>query len=92
MLSFRKRLYVFVRDNFTCHYCGKKADEFIIFRGKRGNLIQVIDHNDWRGFEIDHKVPVSKGGDNSFDNLLTSCAKCNNSKSAKDYIEFVKIK
>jgi len=32
--------------------------------------------------EIDHIVPVSKGGDNSDDNLITSCFNCNRGKSA----------
>ena len=30
--------------------------------------------------EIDHIVPVSFGGDNSIDNLVTSCKRCNSSK------------
>lgn len=33
--------------------------------------------------EIDHKIPVSKGGDNSMNNLVTSCFDCNRGKSAK---------
>lgn len=31
--------------------------------------------------EIDHVHPVSKGGDNSIDNLLTACFECNRGKS-----------
>lgn len=27
--------------------------------------------------EIDHKIPRSKGGQNSFDNYITSCKECN---------------
>lgn len=33
--------------------------------------------------EIDHKVPVSRGGDNSMDNLTTSCFDCNRGKGIK---------
>lgn len=32
-------------------------------------------------FTIDHKVPLSKGGTNDFDNLQPACYKCNNMKS-----------
>ena len=32
--------------------------------------------------EVDHINPVSKGGDNSIDNLITSCFDCNRGKSA----------
>lgn len=30
--------------------------------------------------EVDHLMPVSKGGDNSEDNLITSCFECNRGK------------
>lgn len=33
--------------------------------------------------EIDHKVPLSKGGMTTYDNLQTLCWKCNRSKGAK---------
>lgn len=32
---------------------------------------------------LDHVTPVSKGGDNSFENLITSCRECNSKKNAK---------
>ena len=34
--------------------------------------------------EIDHIIPVSKGGDNEEDNLITSCFECNRGKAARD--------
>lgn len=34
--------------------------------------------------EIDHIVPVSKGGDNSITNLVTSCRDCNRGKSNRE--------
>lgn len=33
--------------------------------------------------EVDHIVPVSKGGDNSILNLVTSCRNCNRGKGAR---------
>jgi 5-methylcytosine-specific restriction endonuclease McrA len=32
---------------------------------------------------LDHVTPVSKEGDNSFDNLITSCLDCNSKKNAR---------
>ena len=32
---------------------------------------------------IDHKIPVSKGGTDKFDNLVTACSECNFGKSNK---------
>lgn len=31
--------------------------------------------------EVDHLIPVSKGGDNTIDNLITACFNCNRGKS-----------
>jgi CRISPR/Cas system Type II protein with McrA/HNH and RuvC-like nuclease domain len=36
--------------------------------------------------EVDHVTPVSKGGTNDFDNLITSCRKCNRGKSDNEVI------
>jgi 5-methylcytosine-specific restriction endonuclease McrA len=40
-------------------------------------------------FHIDHKIPLSRGGDNSINNLALSCPYCNFSKSNKTDIEFI---
>lgn len=36
--------------------------------------------------EVDHIVPVSKGGDNSQNNLITSCFDCNRGKGAESLL------
>ena len=36
--------------------------------------------------EVDHVVPVSKGGTNDFDNLITSCRECNRGKQDNEII------
>lgn len=43
-----------------------------------------------RGFEIDHFVPISKGGAHSVHNLVPACKPCNGSKSARDPWEFLR--
>lgn len=40
------------------------------------------------GYQIDHIVPLSKGGTNWPRNLQLTCQPCNGSKNAKDPIEF----
>ena len=53
------------RDDFTCQYCGKKL-------------------NLGRGSEkvtIDHVLPRSRGGPNTWENTVASCERCNNRKA-----------
>lgn len=50
---------VFLRDGFTCQYCGKK------------NL---------KSPELEHIVPKSKGGKNTFENCVCACKECNRFK------------
>jgi len=33
--------------------------------------------------EIDHKIPISEGGTDDYENLITACNECNNGKSNK---------
>lgn len=42
----------------------------------------------WRGLEIEHLTPASRGGDNSFANLTMSCRSCNRKKGTKTLAEF----
>lgn len=54
---------IFLRDEFTCRYCGASPskDKSVII-------------------EVDHIVPVSKGGTNEKNNLQTLCDACNAGK------------
>lgn len=39
-------------------------------------------------YEIEHKIPLCRGGDNSFENLAIACKHCNCSKHSKTDVEF----
>lgn len=41
---------------------------------------------------IDHKTPISRGGNNNFDNLQILCRKCNSEKGTKTVDEWIKYK
>jgi len=62
------RLAIFIRDNYTCAYCGKRCNDDEI--------------------TIDHVIPSSKGGEWTWDNLVTCCLECNRKK--KDNIWYPK--
>ncbi len=56
--------FLFARDHYRCQYCGRH----------RSSL---------RGREFltrDHVLPISRGGDNSWRNVVAACSACNNRK------------
>lgn len=58
---------LFVRDLYTCQYCGRHKSAF-------------------RSHEFltrDHVHPVAKGGQDKWENVVTSCSTCNNKKADK---------
>lgn len=64
------RRAVLKRDRWTCIYCGKSVgDEH---QGRR------LRHRD---FTIDHLIPQSQGGKNTWGNTACACYLCNHSKA-----------
>ncbi len=59
--------FLFARDDYTCQYCGRHKHEL---RGR-----QFLTR--------DHVLPVSRGGGNTWDNVVTSCSPCNNRKGGR---------
>ncbi|MCP4357518.1 MAG: HNH endonuclease [Chloroflexi bacterium] len=60
---------VMKRDNYTCVYCGVRAGE--VRHGHR------LRHND---FTLDHILPKSRGGRNTWMNTACACPDCNGRK------------
>jgi 5-methylcytosine-specific restriction endonuclease McrA len=59
------RREVFIRDDYTCQYCGVRS----------GDLT------------IDHIVPRSRGGQHTWENLVSACKACNHRKGGKSLSE-----
>lgn len=59
--------FLFARDDYTCQYCGRRKSEL---RGR-----QFLTR--------DHVRPVSRGGTNTWDNVVTCCSSCNNRKGGR---------
>ena len=53
--------FLFARDRYTCMYCGRHRREL----GGREFLTR------------DHVLPISRGGTNAWENVVTSCSRCN---------------
>lgn len=61
---FQRRLSrrdVFVRDGYTCQYCGKAGSDMT----------------------IDHVMPRFRGGNHSWENVVTACIPCNHRKAGR---------
>ena len=63
------RRAVLQRDRYTCIYCGIRPG------GKQRG--RVLDRHD---FTIDHIVPTSRGGKNTWGNTACACPHCNQRK------------
>jgi len=82
---------VITRDKCACRLCGKQGF-FILRYGKpcvveNPNCVDLskayfYNGNDVIPFEIDHIIPVIKGGTDDKNNLALLCRKCNRSKGA----------
>ncbi len=56
--------FLFARDDYVCQYCGRHRREL---KGR-----QFLTR--------DHVLPVSRGGENTWANVVTACSPCNNRK------------
>lgn len=65
---------VFERDEYTCQYCGIWCYDSYV--------------NDPKALTVDHMLPVSVGGGNRIDNLVTCCRDCNLVKGSKLFNSF----
>jgi len=57
--------FLFARDGYRCMYCGRHRSEF-----KNREFLTR-----------DHVLPISSGGGNSWENVVTACSSCNNRKA-----------
>lgn len=72
--KFRRQVtntFLFARDHYRCVYCGRHRAEL----RTREFLTR------------DHVLPISRGGDNSWENVVTACSPCNNRKGNRLPVE-----
>lgn len=85
------------RDGWHCHYCSLRlstSEEQSFYNMVATLRAHGLDHPAVPAHiptpSIDHKVPVSKGGDHSPANLVLACTACNTRKSNRfTYEEFL---
>ena len=73
---------VIQRDGLFCRYCGTGPMRVRWHYNPKG---RVALYNDWNRLgdetiQLDHLIPVSRGGENTAENLVVSCGTCNAKK------------
>lgn len=78
------------RGNLLRRMAIKNTDGEIATKGQIATLIATTTHCVWcgvdlktSGYQIDHHIPLARGGGHTFDNLRVICPTCNRKKSSK---------
>ena len=69
---------VLAKTRSECAYCG-------VDLRYDPEIAEYIPYQPWH---VDHCIPLSRGGTDTLDNLLPSCAECNRRKGARTIEEF----
>jgi 5-methylcytosine-specific restriction endonuclease McrA len=56
--------FLFARDHYTCQYCGRHR--------------RTLRHREF--LTRDHLLPLCRGGENAWENVITACTTCNHRK------------
>jgi 5-methylcytosine-specific restriction endonuclease McrA len=73
---------IYDKTNGHCRYCGKKL---------AWNNYGALDEK--ASWEVDHGIPLSRGGSDDFRNLWPACTECNRQKgdmTTSEYRRFLK--
>lgn len=77
------RVNVYLRDNFTCQYCGRHQKDLVRGSGEvmlRYGSVKVRVAVSNEHLTVDHVTPQSQGGKNEFRNTVAACSTCNGRK------------
>ena len=99
-LANRLRHQIYVRDNYTCQYCGVVAHKILLWNNvnKKGEVLkgQGLHADAWvsegKILTLDHIIPSCFGGTKDPNNLQTLCDTCNGEKDNRIEFDHPRIK
>lgn len=59
------------------------VDPLELYQSQNGVCYMCLDQFDFKDMEMDHLIPISKGGKHEASNVKMSCSKCNKRKGVK---------
>lgn len=65
------------------------SERLQIYRKTEGHCYLCGEFVDYDTFEIEHRIPLAKGGKNDFDNLFCACHTCNSIKQSIHPLDFM---
>jgi 5-methylcytosine-specific restriction endonuclease McrA len=74
------RKELFIKSNFTCQACGWTPGFIENYDGKYAPIVWI--NHKTISLEVDHILPLSRGGKSVKRNLQPLCSICNNKKRA----------
>lgn len=81
--SDKTRDRVLAKTGGVCYYCGRKLENENVLDW--GGKVVAVQHY----WNVDHMLPVSKGGTNDIENLAPACKGCNSFKGNMTVEEFI---
>ena len=87
--SWRILEQVFNKTNGACYYCGTIfPPDVVVYLNIDG---EENFHGYKRQWDVDHMLPISRGGNHKIENLVPACKSCNNKKSSMTVQEFMEV-
>lgn len=81
----------FVRSSVFRAYLRTRCGEAQKWKCVYCHCDMVIGGNSKKSITLEHVVPISKGGENSYENCVAACKKCNNGRGDSDLDENMSI-
>ena len=96
--TIKRAIAIAKRDGgWKCHYCKCELTPPSLIHTvsdvdiQDGHMVLSIRPGTPPLAQVEHKIPINRGGSNKLSNLVLSCSKCNYRKHTKTDLEFIDL-